>query len=356
MKVRKKVLFGLSTSTLLLILAEGGLRLSSLDPQLTTDTLARQDAMVAYKAMHTPALQPARDRRPSDPPGGRIFTTPHQTYIEARVAMPKPAGTYRVLIVGDSVAWGLFYGEEAKTYHSPESQWEHTISGNLQRMLAALLAPRKVEVINLALPGSISEFSLARVKEGLDYELDLVVVYTGLNDQNLALLAAATDPDFRARGWLRRNLRLAELLWRALERPTHKAPKSENVTTDTANRRKATVQNLSTMIALGKARRVPVLIGLPITSHRDAVPDLRRMIRKTLPGRGGLLVDYEAHLDSVARAEGIPFQSLFSRDDVHPTARGYAEFARAIVKTLQTVGLVGSGPPGPAPAAAGGTP
>ncbi len=354
MKGYKKALFGLSTSSLLLILVEGSLRLSPLEASLTTDTPVRQDAIIAYQTLHTPALQLTRDREATVPPHAQIYTTPFPRYIPSRVAMPKPADTFRVLIVGDSVAWGFLDGEDAFRHNSLDKQRQVTITGQLQRLLGEVLAPRKVEVINLGLPGTVSEFSLARAEEGLAYELDLVVVYTGLNDKNLALYRAATDPAFRARGWIRRHLRLAELLWRTMQRPTHTVSSSAEDQARAAGRMQATVQNLAALVALGQKRGVPVLIGLPITAYQEAAVEMRRNLRRALPPIGGLLVDIEAQLKGVARAEGIPFPSLFSADQVHPTPKGYAEFAAAYVKAFQEYGLARPRSPAAGPGGADG--
>lgn len=87
-------------------------------------------------------------------------------------AVPKPAGTYRILNVGDSVAFGW------------EVRQEDTYGKQLERMLNARNDGRRYEVINAGIPAwTIEAERNFLLQEGLDYQPDLVLLdVTIVND------------------------------------------------------------------------------------------------------------------------------------------------------------------------------
>ncbi len=87
-------------------------------------------------------------------------------------AMPKPAGTYRILNVGDSVAFGW------------EVRQEDTYGKQLEHMLNAHHDGHHCEVINAAIPAwTIEAERNFLLQEGLDYQPDLVLLdVTLVND------------------------------------------------------------------------------------------------------------------------------------------------------------------------------
>lgn len=86
------------------------------------------------------------------------------------VAVPKPAGTYRILALGDSITEG------------PGVELEATLVKRLERLLAAQQAGR-VEVINAGTGDYGTEQELIWLRErGVAYEPDLVILNLYLND------------------------------------------------------------------------------------------------------------------------------------------------------------------------------
>jgi len=82
----------------------------------------------------------------------------------------KPAGTFRIFVVGESSAAGVPYGTG------------YAFSTWLERRLAAELPDVPVEVVNAAMSGYGSRRVLGSVREIAAYAPDLVIVYSGHNE------------------------------------------------------------------------------------------------------------------------------------------------------------------------------
>ena len=97
------------------------------------------------------------------------------------VAVPKPGGTFRALVLGDSVVEGAQVAEDA------------TMAGRLQTELAALAGGRRVETVNAGVAGfGTGQQLLFLEREGLAYQPDLIVlVFTIANDPADNSLAVA---------------------------------------------------------------------------------------------------------------------------------------------------------------------
>ena len=84
--------------------------------------------------------------------------------------MPKPAGTVRIMWVGESAAKGI-----------PEPR-PLRASAFLQAMLSDAWPDRRVEVLNVGVPGIAAYPVLGIMTESLRYDPDVVVVYLGNNE------------------------------------------------------------------------------------------------------------------------------------------------------------------------------
>jgi lysophospholipase L1-like esterase len=105
---------------------------------------------------------------------GIPFRVSAQGFRSPEVAVPKPAGTHRVLVLGDSVTWGAGVREE------------ETFSRRLEAELGDELACA-VEVVNAGISGygSIEELDVLR-NDGLALEPDVVLVYHVENDNQIS--------------------------------------------------------------------------------------------------------------------------------------------------------------------------
>ncbi len=84
--------------------------------------------------------------------------------------LQKPADTYRVVLIGDSVCFGKYASEI-------------TLAVRLEKKLRSICQGRKYEVLNMGVEGynSIQELERLRIT-GLKYRPDLVIVYYCMND------------------------------------------------------------------------------------------------------------------------------------------------------------------------------
>jgi lysophospholipase L1-like esterase len=96
---------------------------------------------------------------------GRASVEPQREFLAE-----KPAGTFRIFVVGESSAAGVPYGP---AYAFPS--W-------LAQRLAAELPDVPVEVVNAAVSGYGSRRVLGAVREIAGYAPDLVIVYSGHNE------------------------------------------------------------------------------------------------------------------------------------------------------------------------------
>ncbi len=101
----------------------------------------------------------------------------------SEVSLEKPAGTYRIFLMGASTAYGL------------GGLWEHidpdhqvltnnqTIDAYLERELGARLPGRKIEVINAAITSTWTHHNLIYLNQTiLRYQPDMVLFLDGFND------------------------------------------------------------------------------------------------------------------------------------------------------------------------------
>lgn len=92
------------------------------------------------------------------------------TLLQSAFVMPKPTGTYRIVLAGESAMKGF---PQPKCLSS---------GAFLEAMLGDAWPDRRVEVINLGTTAVASYPVLGMLTESLDYQPDLVVVYVGNNE------------------------------------------------------------------------------------------------------------------------------------------------------------------------------
>lgn len=109
---------------------------------------------------------------PASPPGttyGRLVERNSLGLRDREFTLPKPSGTERILVLGDSFTWGVGLDPE------------ETLPKRLESLVAA--AGRPVEVVNAAEPGHNTVEELLRLEELAPViEPDLVLLVYNLND------------------------------------------------------------------------------------------------------------------------------------------------------------------------------
>jgi hypothetical protein len=85
----------------------------------------------------------------------------------------KPAGTFRVAVIGDSFTF------------APFMQFTDTFTYKLQQMLKVSGSPRNVEVINYGVPAYSTSHEIATTKQAIAEGADLIIVQITLNDPEI---------------------------------------------------------------------------------------------------------------------------------------------------------------------------
>jgi lysophospholipase L1-like esterase len=117
---------------------------------------------------------------------GTFATTNSMGYRGPVVRTPKPSGTFRIILLGESTThgWGVKDDETIDTY--------------LRSLLRERHPDRSVDVINLAFDGYDSLQLLERLRsDGMRLEPDLIIVNSGINDVRNTRFKDLADPDPR---------------------------------------------------------------------------------------------------------------------------------------------------------------
>lgn len=130
------------------------------------------------------------------------------------VLVDKPAGTYRIFVMGGSTAYGL--GSLSPQGHAiyPILKNDETIDHYLETFLKHALPSRKIEVINAAIPSHSSHHHLIYLNQTvLKYKPDMVVFIDGYNDYYPWERGYDQFRDYPYRQWS--HLYLDEPSWKA---------------------------------------------------------------------------------------------------------------------------------------------
>lgn len=111
---------------------------------------------------------------PASPPGTTYGKAVHRNSLGLRdrdFAIPKPESTYRIVMLGDSFAWGVGLPVE------------QALPKLLEAELSAEHTGLETEVVNAAKPGYNTVEELLLLQElGMSYEPDMVILVYNLND------------------------------------------------------------------------------------------------------------------------------------------------------------------------------
>lgn len=346
------------------LLAEGALRILA----LTGNRLAHEVAAADPFAVKVEPLGVFGYRqRPAAVLKYRNGTTAsanRQAFRGPDVAVPKPAGTFRIILLGESSTHGWFVDDS------------QTIDAYLRGRLAAERPDLRTEVVNLAYDGYDGYQMWQRLlSDGVPLDPDLVVVNAGVNDVRNAQYPSLGDPDPRTLIWegeLRHQreerARGGPTLWTRLKHISYLARLPAVVRQDLAMQRHggghaAThgpyadaadnfERNITRIAGVANHLGVPLLLSTPPSALLlpDAPPRMAprgywvidavttQRYRDTLAARMQRLA---ASLDAAGEPVAYLSHSLPGRlflDDVHLTPEGNramaADFAQAIAPYL----------------------
>ena len=121
---------------------------------------------------------------------GTVATANRQGFRGPDVAIPKPAGTFRIILLGESSTHGFNVNDN------------QTIDAFMRADLAAQRSDLRVDVVNLAYDGYDAYQMWQRLLvDGVPLRPDLIIVNAGANDVRNAHFASRGDPDPRTLIW-----------------------------------------------------------------------------------------------------------------------------------------------------------
>ena len=260
----------------------------------------------------------------------RFFHTNALGLRGPEVAVPKPPGRFRIVVLGGSVAWGL--GSTAD---------ERTVAGWLQAELHRLRPGRDLEVVNAGQPGFVSGQELLLFHRTLAaLAPDLVILFDGYNDVEADLTNPTTDwpqnaaqlrtryEDFLRSGRLGADLgrffaqsRLVELVQRRLHTGAPASPWVPAVAPAATGESYA--RNAAAIARL--AAPAPVWVALqPVvaTTGKPLAPAEQQMLDRRAQAVAGYAVrvrdSYRAMADAAGRSglPVLPLESALGREPV----------------------------------------
>jgi lysophospholipase L1-like esterase len=251
----------------------------------------------------------------------------------------KPAGTFRIVVLGDSVAYGY------------RVDLDQSLTKRLEQKVNAT-GPTRAEVLNFGVPGYNTTQELAYLRDtGLDYGPDLVLLIYVLNDADPVIVPehglgrAPDEPEPPA--MLTQTIGrfyLPQLLYSVYGRLRAPAAAADDPRAKFTEANPGWIDSrtaLQDMAELTRSRGIPLVVAIfpylvqlddryPYASIHDLV--------------GQTVADAGAHpLDLCPAFRGYAARPLWvGPADQHPNAHGHEIAAEAIYQFLQAKGLVPS--------------
>ena len=285
------------------------------------------------------------------------------------VAVPKPAGTFRILADGGSTTFDSFVSADDRTWPARLEAWLNELAPGSQ-----------VEVVNVGVPGyRVQQNLIQMLGEQSDWEPDLVLQLQGHNDLFSALLTArckevrggSTPGEVRRitpwRYWLERNSLLFNKLvgkWNAV-RPRLRARGSSGAQSPpdfdarVACGEERFQRDLAAYLAVVRLMNVPIVLLEPMHisgAAPDATTEDAAAWRNAVPGvppehvlkgyeRFASILNAEAHRAGAIYLElgdaGLAGrQWYYDGDPIHFNDAGADRMAQYVARSLVDSGLV----------------
>jgi lysophospholipase L1-like esterase len=275
-----------------------------------------------------------------------VVSTNGQSFRAAYAIGRKPAGTFRIVCLGDSVTFGYrvppVWPERPNDYN-PEWQPFPML---LEKELRQANPNRRIEVFPMAVPGYTSHQGLAWLRRDIDYlQPDMVIASFGWNDASVADVADREAIDTRwfpvATRWLIDHSQAFAHATRWLR--SRNGPTAARATPVPRVSLTEYVKNFNAIVNVARDHRAAVIvIGAP---YRDST---------TNPPEAMLMSQYRATLKSVMQQSQTPYLEIlelteaagtvnqgFFGELIHPNHMGHRLLTFELLKLMAQRRLLG---------------
>ena len=249
----------------------------------------------------------------------RFYRTNALGFRGPETSVEKPAGRYRIIVLGGSAAWG--YGCTGD---------DRTVPGRLQTLLHEWFPERDIEVVNAAQVGFVSGQQVTYFHRSLRrLAPDLILFFDGYNDiaadfhnpvsgwpQNAAVLRARYEASWRQRGAagdleaLARRSSLIDFLWARFFPEATTPGVTDEVPVAAADTARSYVTNVRAVESLGAPAAIVVALQPTLaTIQKPLAPQEEQILarrERQIAGFRSRVEDAYARMESEIDAAGIP--------------------------------------------------
>ncbi len=268
----------------------------------------------------------------SDRPARYYKPEASKTLQDYAYAIPKPEGTFRIAVIGDSFTF------------APYMQFDDAFPKRLERMLNLNKESKKVEVMNYGVPGFSTSHEVISARQATKEGADLILLQITLNDPQLkpyrptGLVGQHQFGNYEQdTSFLRHWKSLQFVLERLHNSQTHRRYQSYyfDLFKDGSKTRKSFEQSLGRFAKLQKNRNIPVvavvfpLFGVPLDDHYP-FHSIHQIVNNALDS-----LEIPA-LDLFSIYQGIPLSRIqvIPGADFHPNEIGHRMAAEEIYSWL----------------------
>jgi lysophospholipase L1-like esterase len=259
----------------------------------------------------------------------------------------KPAGTFRVVCLGDSVTFGYrvpaVWPERPNDYN-PEWQPFPML---IEKALLKTNPNRSIEVFPMAVPGYTSHQGLAWLRRDIDYlQPDVVIVSFGWNDVSISDVPDRESIDTNwgpvATRWLIDHSQAFAHATRWL-RSRRNAPQQRTKPPAPRVSEPEYIKNMGAIVRLARDHNAKVIVmGAP---YRDS---------KTNPSEAELMTEYRSLLRNIMEEKQVPYLEIleltesaggvndgFFGELIHPNHMGHRLIASELLKLMHDRRMLG---------------
>ena len=273
-----------------------------------------------------------------------VLSTNAQGFRANYPTVAKPAGTFRIVCLGDSVTFGYrvppVWPDKPKDY---DPEWL-PFPMLLEKELAKANPNRKIEVFPMAVPGYTSHQGLTWLRRDIEHlEPDMVIASFGWNDASASDLPDREAIDTR---WLPVTIRWLIDHSQAFAHATRwlrskQAPPIKRVSLPRVSETEY-IDNFNAIVNLAKDHKASVIVvGAPYRDSKTNPPEAQLMTRYRTALKSAMQQSQTPYLEilELTEAAGTVNEGFFG-ELIHPNHMGHRLLASELLKLMTERGLL----------------